>query len=501
VTALSAPAGSRRLHGAPAYFVVAAATQIGFFLGRYLIAAIVSPATFGRFDAVLSLGTLLGIALALGLQGSVGHYLAFHHDDEQLQRTYLSSALAVQLACALVFCASIGALCAALGSTGRFIGFSRSEWFAAALVSLAASSALLPTAALLSRRTRAPILVSNLLRLAAIAALIAAIAGAASLRTVLSIAWGWWLGGVVQLAVLVVACRSLIRFSSVTRRATSDSIRYGAAALTHAASGWVLIASDRVVLNSRVPAEDLGRYGLAYLLAFSYEQLFNISNQLALPGMYKMLRDEQRWADLAAAIRASVVGVAAISGAFVAVGPLLLTLVAPDSFGDIRPLIAVLGCAVFWSGGYLATVNVLFFHRKVALLALTTAGAAVVGVVPIFLFASRYGVISAAWATVAGYFVHYLSVAVLARRELPGLTIAFPVCAGLAVTLMGLSQTHLVHGAAAPATFAAGLACLVALVARELGQLGPDALRRLWDLRRGALDADVEAADVQVPSP
>lgn len=469
---------SARLDGVAAYFLVAGAVQIGFFLGRYLIAAIVSPDTFGRWDAVLGLGSLLGIVLTAGLHGAVMHYVAVHRDERREQQRYVSSALALQVTLALAAVAGGAIAYLALGDES-VIGFNRDELAAAGAVGLGTAGPTVLAASLLGRRVRRPLVVANVLRLTALGALVAVLALATGRRQVSTIALGWAIGGALQTVILLRASYPLVRARAVDRTAAVASLRYGAGAFVHTAAGWLLIACDRVVLKANVSAAHLGRYGLAYLIAFSYEQLFSITNQLALPRMYDLMRDEERADDLVTVLRSALLAVTLCATAFVAVVPTILPAVAPREFGDLSALVAVLASAVFWSGAYTALVNILFFHHKVAVLAATTVVSAVVGVVPILFLVDRFGVMSAAGATLAGYIVHFASVAAVARRLFPRTPVLFPSVTGTCVVALAVSQTAALDGLAAVVTAAVAGAVISVVVVAEIRRLDFEVLRRI----------------------
>ncbi len=208
------------------------------------------------------------------------------------------------------------------------------------------------------------------------------------------------LAAIPYLVITLREIRPVVRMSVL-----GPALAFSLPLVPHALAGWALEMSDRAILTRLVPLRDVGVYSLGYQLGAAMGLLTMAFNGAWVPFLFGTLKDEGAHAH---AKLARVVTYYAFALCFVGLGWALLVehaipLVAGPAYRSAHLITPwVVGGYVF-GGLYLIPTNLLFWQRRTGVVPLVTlaAGAANIGLnlwlVP------RYGMIAAAWSTLAAY--------------------------------------------------------------------------------------------------
>jgi O-antigen/teichoic acid export membrane protein len=474
------------LRGSIFYTIGNLLPRIGAFLLLPIYAAAMGPDEFGTFSLMLSVSGILGVLYRLGLDGALMR-LHFDVDERERGALYLTLSLATAVV-SLVLSVAVG-LAVAPAFEQLFAG---APFWPFGPLTLALTF-FLAFQYVPSTYLRASQLPGRFLALT-LGGFVVVVLATILFVVVLELgAAGALLGQIASAAVVAlttVAVLWQLRAVVVRRNLLDRGLRFGLPLVPHSLSAWVLNLSDRLLIGLLTPGGPaaaqtaVGVYAFGYVLgqvvslvAFSFNAawvpfFYERGDQ---PGGASLLREMTTLSSLGLAVLAVGIGLLA---------PELTALLASDQWGaatadaaQVTPLVALASVAY---GLYYMVVSAVFLRRRVALLPLLTVGAGLLNVALNVAFIPTFGIVAAAWATLAGYgslavlTTWYARTVYPLELDVPRLALAIGGCAAvlLAGTLLTAPLAATVAGAAIH--IAIGLAFAIAAIV-----VGREPLRRL----------------------
>jgi O-antigen/teichoic acid export membrane protein len=281
---------------------------------------------------------------------------------------------------------------------------------------------------------------------------------------------GWGVGGVlwsdlVATGVFVLALLPTLR-GHVTLEFTAPLLRealgFGLPKVPHGLFVQIQNLADRKILDLFVSRADVGLYQMGYQLGTAVKFPLSAFEPAWGPFLYAEIKKPDaprtiaRLATVAFAVFAlCATGVAVLGGE-------ALTLLTPYSpeFRAAAPVIPVVACAYLFHGVFLLTSVGIGVSKRARYYPMVTAVVAVVNVAANFLLIPRFGMMGAAWATLASYAVMAGMGAVISQRLYP-----IPFERGRMAAFAAGALAVYVLGGVGPGALAAAIAWKTLLVA------------------------------------
>jgi O-antigen/teichoic acid export membrane protein len=450
------------LRGSLIYTLGSVIPRVGIFLLLPVYTLGMGPGEFGIFSLMLSLAGLLTIFFRLGLDGSL---LRFHFDvgPDRVAALYWTTAALTAVAGIGLGLAGVVLVGPVFGAAFAGISFNPYGLLAIAIGALTAFQ-YVPTSYF--RATEQPERVFWL-------GLVSFAAGAVvTLWLVLGLHLGAAGGLIGQLvvgaAIVAVAGAVLLRLRpaafdpAIARR----DLAFGLPLVPHSIAGWVLNLSDRwliglfIGLSAAAAQVAVGIYSLGYQIAQLVSLIGVALNTAWMPFFYEHGERPEGPAILREMSSLSVGALAIVTVMAGVLAPEVIAVLAPASWGPDRGLAAIVvplvGFAALIQGLYFMVSSPIFLHRRTTGLPLLTISAGAVNVGLNVLLIPRFGIIGAAWSTIAGYLtmlvlsLWYAGRTYEVRIDWPRMAVLFAVAAAAmsvahVVQPAGLVASGLVH--------------------------------------------------------
>jgi O-antigen/teichoic acid export membrane protein len=199
-----------------------------------------------------------------------------------------------------------------------------------------------------------------------------------------------------------------------------ESLRYSLPLLPHMLFTWAITFADRIILVRFVSLSTLGVYGIGYQLASVMPVLSLAMVNAWLPRYFKDGNANKGGLEFCRifCIFCTILMVVATTLYFGA--PEIIMLAATEQYADAVPIFKIVVVGLVFHGVYQAILLVLFFSKEGARVSMGTGLALAVNLMIIFLFVPGYGIVAAAWATVAAYLTASIYTFWMARDRLLG---------------------------------------------------------------------------------
>lgn len=429
------------------------------------------PADYGALALLALFSTLAKIVFRLGLDA--GFFRVHYDQPDEASRRRLAGTVAL-------FGAAVGALL--LGATvllARPLSWLLfgSEPAPARWVVLAAADVAVGTLAFV------PL---NLLRIRERPGLFSAFSvGRHLLNLLLKIALltaGWGVEGVLWSDLAATAAFVLALLPTLRGHASAafavpllkDALGFGLPKVPHGIFVQIQNLADRRILDMFVPRADVGLYQMGYQLGTAVKFPLSAFEPAWGPFLYAEIKKPDAPRTIARIATVAFAVFAACAAAVALVGGEALTLLTPYSpqFRAAAPVIPVVACAYLFHGVFLLTSVGIGVSKRARYYPAVTAVVAAVNVAANFALIPRFGMMGAAWATLASYAVMAAMGAVISQRLYPipfewG-RLALLAAAALAAYLAGgLAPRHLAAAISVKAALWALYAGVGALVVRR----------------------------------
>lgn len=420
MTAAGLPASDiRRLLSSTGTYAAAAVAQraVGFLLIP-VYTRLIDPAEYGILEIFAVFSSIAFAFLSVGLPSAINK--CYHRDcgSPRDQATVLTTALAIDLPILLGGCAALMAFARPL-----------SQWLlgradAADLFVLVVVTALLfgLTALLLANlRAQERAAAFSLLSLLQFVT-------ALGLNIVLVVVYEWGIHGVLwgnllsnavmlPAALLVASRRSAWTFN---RRLVGPLVRFGALLIPVTLAAWAMDLSDRYVLRLYRDLSEVAVYGVGYKFGMILELAVVWPFQLAWPAFAFSISNRAGHEDTYARAMTYLVTVLAFCTLMIA---LLTATALPSVVGDgyrdayrVVPLVAV---AYACNGIQYCVAPGVHITGNTRYLTLFSGAAAVLNLGLNFALIPRFGMMGAAWSTVAAFLLLAVATATLSQRVHP----------------------------------------------------------------------------------
>ena len=186
-------------------------------------------------------------------------------------------------------------------------------------------------------------------------------------------------------------------------RAIKQALAFGLPMVVHLSSHWILDAADRLMLDAYLGREAVGLYTAAYGSVGSLIMINMSVNSAFAPQFTRAHGDPAQREFVRKAVTWFLAAAAAASFAFMSLSGTMIRLVYSAKFAESARLVPILCISTFFQAVYLIYVNGLFHSKRTRIIPVGTviAGAANVGLNALLI--PRFGILGAAWATLAGY--------------------------------------------------------------------------------------------------
>ena len=447
ISVSSAPNDSRSLLSAATYAVASAGQRALTFLLLPLYTAVLSPAEYGRISILLSIGGAAAVLLAGGLDYSLNRRFFQLQDDSGAQWRFIRSVWRS------LVCASAMITIVAVGLALVFMHDSavlKRTDVALALVGTAlfVAANTVPLAVLRAEQRLRDYLVLNMVSAVAATALTVILVVGLGMGVT-----GWFaalIGANIAAfiaAVIIVPWGRLERFDGTGVRA---AVALGLPLVPHFLASWSLMLADRLVLSGLVTASALGVYSLGANFALPAMILVSALSQGFIPTYAIAGMEAGSSKRLRATITLQATVVVLIGCVTALVGPPLAVMMAPEEYAAGAALIPWIALGYVFLGLYGIPMNAIsMIAGRTRVIWLFTLLAAGTNIGLVYLLVPAQGLVGAALAAAAGYFVLFVAVTLYAVGIRVGLSLDFARLARVAVVAI---TTYVAATLTTPAT-------------------------------------------------
>ena len=181
--------------------------------------------------------------------------------------------------------------------------------------------------------------------------------------------------------------------------------------IPHHLAGNILNHFDKIMINKYAGSADTGLYSLGYSYALILSVAWTSFNQAWVPWFYSKMKEENI-SDIKKFVKPYTILFTMIFIFMIVIGPEAIKVFGPKEYWSSRWVIPPVLLGIFFQFMYSLFVNIEFYMKKTQFIAIGTILAAVLNFGLNFFFIPRFGYISAAYTTLAGYLLlfilHYL---------------------------------------------------------------------------------------------
>jgi O-antigen/teichoic acid export membrane protein len=413
-------------HGSVYGIGVILSRLIGFLM-LPIYTRLLAPADYGVLEILSMTIDLLAFLTAMGLTAAVTRYFYFYEGSED-RKAVVSSAMVVLIgvfffvtAVILPFAPNLANLLLGDRTHTNLVRLALVVFFLGSLIEI-------PFVYLRAKQASSQVVGYSLLRLVL----------TLTLNIVFVVVMRWGIRGVLLSSIISSAIIGVILFTITVRETglvvrwpiVARMARYGAPLIVLNLGSFALHNADRYYLRAYASLTEVGIYALAYKLAMLISVLVSGPfNQIWVPKALEIERAEGSGAVPVLKEILSYYNLALVAAAFgVAVfGEVVVRVVAGVEFAAAARPIPVLCVAMVLFSSRLMSQTGAMIRERSDLIAWSTGVATAAVIVLNFLLIPRFGVMGAAWATVAAFAIEYALMSALSARvytplvTLPGL--------------------------------------------------------------------------------
>jgi O-antigen/teichoic acid export membrane protein len=195
------------------------------------------------------------------------------------------------------------------------------------------------------------------------------------------------------------------------------SLLFGLPLVPHLLSGWAMGFADRLLLEPRIPLEELGRYNLGYQVGLAMSVLVTSINMAWSPYYYDLMErnaDPEKRIRQVTGLYVAVIGGLCLLGALF--GQEFLRVLAPPQYHSAALYVPLILFSYLLNGFYYFASMPLFYYKKTSLIPVVTIVSALSNVGFNLWLIPKWGALGSAWATVLSYLVLLCLAYFLGRR-------------------------------------------------------------------------------------
>ena len=214
-----------------------------------------------------------------------------------------------------------------------------------------------------------------------------------------------------------------------SRKYWTHALMFNLPLIPHYLSQTVLNSADRIMIKEMVGASQAGIYTLAYSIS-QIMMLFNtaLSHTLS-PWIYQKIKDN-RAQDISRIAYLSMLFIAVLNLALIAVAPEMVTLFAPASYHEAIWVIPPVAISVLFIFSYDLFAKFEFYYEKTRFIMVASVIGAALNVGLNYIFIRIYGYYAAAYTTLFCYIVymmaHYFFMRRICNRYMHGIVVYKP---------------------------------------------------------------------------
>lgn len=177
--------------------------------------------------------------------------------------------------------------------------------------------------------------------------------------------------------------------------------------IVHLLSAFIMNTFDQIMINKMVGSYETGLYAFAYKVGMLFQMLITGLNQAWIPIFYEKLQDNKSDEIEVTAKKFSYL----VSGAALVitiVGPVLVSILAPESYSKALPLLPIIVVGFIFQYFYFIYINYAFYEKKTSMIAIITITAGLINIGLNYWFIPIFGYIAAAWTTMITYALFFL---------------------------------------------------------------------------------------------
>jgi len=196
-----------------------------------------------------------------------------------------------------------------------------------------------------------------------------------------------------------------------------SSLRFGLPLVPHLIFSWVLLSSDRIILESLTDLSHVGLYNLGYQIGFLMGMFVAAINLAWNPFFYKTAENQDSAPDLIAqAARWYVVVVSLVATGLILFSREIILVMAADSYHGAVLVVPAVVIGHLFQGFHCLAAASIFYRKKTGWLPLLTGLAAATNIALNFLWIPRLGILGAAYATTVAFVIQFAGSFVLGQR-------------------------------------------------------------------------------------
>lgn len=197
------------------------------------------------------------------------------------------------------------------------------------------------------------------------------------------------------------------------------ALSFGVPLVPHLLAHWVLSLSDRYLVERQLGTAAVGLYGAAYVFIQGVDMVSASVNRAWTPMFTRVYELPSERDALARTISWFVFAVSSTACGAAWFGPIVVRAVYAASYAEAARIVPWLAAAGLMQGLYYLFVAGLFFRKQTHLIPVTTVVAGLSNTGLNLLLLPSYGLLGAAWATVASYGVLLGGVSWFSNRLAP----------------------------------------------------------------------------------
>jgi len=196
------------------------------------------------------------------------------------------------------------------------------------------------------------------------------------------------------------------------------ALSFGLPIVLHLLCSTSLLLVDRLILERFVSLSDLGIYTLGYQIGLGMSVLVASTNKAWTPNYYELMNQENmdRGYHVRKAFGFWLTGIGLICLAGGLWSHEIISLLTPEKFHGSAKIVPIILISYVFEGLYFFAVNPIFYYRRTLILPFFTGSAAILNIGLNLLFAPRFGIYGAAYATLISYVVLAILVFLFSRR-------------------------------------------------------------------------------------
>jgi O-antigen/teichoic acid export membrane protein len=217
----------------------------------------------------------------------------------------------------------------------------------------------------------------------------------------------------------------------------TQALSYSLPIIPHMLGTYIFTMSNRIILEKYVNMTDIGLFSIADRIASVPLFLVSAFNLAYNPEFIQMAENDKK---KAVEYNYKVIeiwwaGVIFLVLGFTLFSDHILRIMATEKFYPAVGVATVLAIACVFRGLYCFAISPVFFYKKTYWVPVVTITAGIVSIVLNILIIPVYGIIGAAWVTVASYFVTFVMAEIIGRSVLK---LEYPLGKMISIGLTGL---------------------------------------------------------------